>query len=145
MIAAAGTGGHIYPGLSIAEYFYKNKYKISWVGTHHGMENKLVNKSLYNFYAIKMKGVRGKGWISWLSIPFKLLYAIIESLFFIHKEGPKYLILMGGYVCFPIAIAGKIMGVKIIIHEQNAIPGMANKLISIIFSLISLLPNFLKI
>ena len=49
MIAAAGTGGHIYPGLSIAEYFYKNKYKISWVGTHHGMENKHVNKSLYNF------------------------------------------------------------------------------------------------
>ena len=91
MIAAAGTGGHIYPGLSIAEYFYKNKYKISWVGTHHGMENKLVNKSLYKFYAIKMKGVRGKGLISWLSIPFTLMYAIIESLFFIHKEGPKFL------------------------------------------------------
>ena len=85
MIAAAGTGGHIYPGLSIAEYFYKNNYKISWVGTHHGMENKLVNKSLYNFYAIKMRGVRGKGLINWLSIPFKLLYAIIESLFFIYK------------------------------------------------------------
>ena len=96
------------------------------------MENKLVNKSLYNFYAIKMKGVRGKGLISWLSIPFKLLYAIIESLFFIHKEGPKYLILMGGYVCFPIAIAGKIMGVKIIIHEQNAIPGLSNKLLAFI-------------
>ena len=132
MIAAAGTGGHIYPGLSIAEYFYKNKYKISWVGTHHGMENKLVNKSLYNFYAIKMRGVRGKGLISWLTIPFKLLYAIIESLFFIHKEGPKYLILMGGYVCFPIAIAGKLMGVKIIIHEQNAIPGLSNKLLAFI-------------
>tara|TARA_B100000035_G_scaffold65972_1_gene53767 strand:+ start:32328 stop:33371 length:1044 start_codon:yes stop_codon:yes gene_type:complete len=132
MIAAAGTGGHIYPGLSIAEYFYKNKYKISWVGTHHGMENKLVDKSLYNFYAIKMRGVRGKGLLSWLGLPFKLLYAIIESLFFIHKVGPKYLILMGGYVCFPIAIAGKLMGVKIFIHEQNAIPGLSNKLLAFI-------------
>ena len=130
MIAAAGTGGHIYPGLSIAEYFYENKYKISWVGTPHGMENKLVNKSVYNFYSINMRGVRGKGWVSWLSIPFKLLYAIIESVFFIHKEGPNYLILMGGYVCFPIAIAGKLMGVKIIIHEQNAIPGLSNKLLA---------------
>lgn len=130
MIAAAGTGGHIYPGLSIAEYFHKNKYKVSWVGTNHGMENTLVNKSLYNFYALKMRGVRGKGLVSWLGIPFKLFYAIIESLFFIQKAGPKYLILMGGYVCFPIAIAGRLMGVKIIIHEQNAIPGLSNKLLA---------------
>ena len=79
-----------------------------------------------------MKGVRGKGLVSWLSVPFKLFYAIIESLFFIHKAGPKYLILIGGYVCFPIAIAGKLMGVKIIIHEQNAIPGLSNKLLAFI-------------
>ena len=61
MIAAAGTGGHIYPGLAIAEYFYKNKYQVSWIGTAEGMENQLVDKELINFYTIPMRGVRGKG------------------------------------------------------------------------------------
>ena len=132
MIAAAGTGGHIYPGLSIAEYFHNNKYEVSWVGTHNGMENKLVNKSLYNFYAIEMKGVRGKGILSWLSLPFKLFYAIYESFLFIRKVRPKFLILMGGYICVPVAIAGSLQGLTIVIHEQNAIPGLSNKLLSFI-------------
>lgn len=96
------------------------------------MENKLVNKNLYKFYSLQMRGVRGKGLLTWVKIPFNLSYAIFKSISIIKAAKPKFLILMGGYICFPIALAAKLLGIKIIIHEQNAIPGLSNKLLSLV-------------
>ncbi|MDA9818860.1 undecaprenyldiphospho-muramoylpentapeptide beta-N-acetylglucosaminyltransferase [Methylophilaceae bacterium] len=134
MIAAAGTGGHIYPGLAIADYFQKKKHQVSWTGTAAGMENKLVNKKLINFYIIRMKGVRGKGLVEWIKLPFRLMASIYESILILRKENPSFVVLMGGYICFPIAIAAKLLSIKIVIHEQNAIAGLSNKLLSKISS-----------
>ncbi len=134
MIAAAGTGGHIYPGLAIAEYFYKNKYQVSWIGTAEGMENQLVDKELINFYTIPMRGVRGKGIFGWINLPLRLMIAIYKSLSILRNENPSSLVLMGGYICFPIAIAAKLMRIKTVIHEQNAVAGLSNKLLSTIVS-----------
>ncbi len=130
MLVAAGTGGHIYPGLAIAEYFIDQSNPVSWVGTPKGMENGLVNKYKIPFYSINISGVRGKGILPWLKLPFILFISIIQSIKALRAEKPNFVIIMGGYVGIPMAIASKLLRIHLIIHEQNAIPGMANKVIS---------------
>ena len=130
MIAAAGTGGHIYPGLTIADYFINQTNHVSWLGTPKGMENKLVDKDKIPFFSISFSGVRGNGFMQWLQLPFMLIISIIQSIKVLSTERPNFVIIMGGYIGIPVAIASKLLGIHIIIHEQNAIPGLANKVIS---------------
>ena len=130
MLVAAGTGGHIYPGLAIADYFLDQSNPVSWVGTPKGMENNLVDKYKIPFYSISISGVRGKGILPWLQLPFVLFISIIQSIKALRAEKPNFVIIMGGYVGIPMAIASKLLRIHLIIHEQNAIPGMANKVIS---------------
>jgi UDP-N-acetylglucosamine--N-acetylmuramyl-(pentapeptide) pyrophosphoryl-undecaprenol N-acetylglucosamine transferase len=132
MVVAAGTGGHIYPGLAIAEYFMAKSHPVSWVGTHRGMENGLVDKHKIPFFSINISGIRGKGLFPWLKLPFMLFISIFQSIKLIRAEKPNFIIIMGGYIGIPIAIASKLLGIHLIIHEQNAIPGLANKVISIV-------------
>ena len=130
MVVAAGTGGHIYPGLAIAEYFLEQSNPVSWAGTPKGMENSLVDKYKIPFFSISISGVRGKGFLPWLCLPFILFIAIIQSIKALRTEKPNFVIIMGGYIGIPMAIASKLLGIHLIIHEQNAIPGLANKVIS---------------
>jgi len=130
MVAAAGTGGHIYPGLAISEYFLEQSIPVSWFGTTKGMENGLVDKYKIPFYSISISGVRGKGLLPWIKLPFMLFTSILQSIKVLRAEKPNFVIIMGGYIGIPIAIASKILGIHLIIHEQNAIPGLANKIIS---------------
>lgn len=132
MLVAAGTGGHIYPGLAIAEYFIGKTISVSWVGTAKGMENSLVDKYKIPFFPISISGVRGKGILPWLKLPFILLVSIIQSMKVLRAEKSNFVIIMGGYIGIPMAIASRLLGIHLIIHEQNAIPGLANKVISII-------------
>ena len=131
MVAAAGTGGHIYPGLAISEYFLEQSIPVSWVGTQKGMENGLVDKYKIPFYSISISGIRGKGLLPWIKLPFMLFKSILQSIKVLRAEKPNFVIIMGGYIGIPTAIASKILGIHLIIHEQNAIPGLSNKLISI--------------
>ena len=103
---------------------------VSWVGTPQGMENSLVDKNKIPFYSINISGVRGKGIFPWLKLPFTLSISIIQSIKVLRVEKPKFVIIMGGYIGIPMAIASKLLGIHLIIHEQNAIPGTANKIIS---------------
>ena len=130
MIVAAGTGGHIYPGLAIAEYFLEQSNSVSWVGTPKGMENSLVDKYKISFFSINFSGIRGKGILPWLQLPFMLFISIIQSIKVLRIAKPNFVIIMGGYIGIPMAIASKLLRIHLIIHEQNAIPGLANKLIS---------------
>ena len=86
MLVAAGTGGHIYPGLAIADYFISHAIKVSWVGTSEGMENSLVDKNKISFFSICFSGIRGKGILPWLQLPFMLMIAIIQSLKILKEE-----------------------------------------------------------
>ena len=131
-MAAAGTGGHIYPGLALAEYFQKNEFKVSWLGTPDGMENHLVDKNKIQFSPIWMQGVRGKGVLRWLKLPLLLTYATIQAFIAIRKLNPSIVLVMGGYISVPVAIAAKIMRIHLIIHEQNALVGLSNRVISMI-------------
>ena len=130
MVVAAGTGGHIYPGLAISEYFLKQSIPVSWVGTPKGMENSLVDKYKIPFYSISISGIRGKGFLTWIKLPFMLFTSILQSIKALTAEKPNFVIIMGGYIGIPMAIASKLLGIHLIIHEQNAIPGLANKIIS---------------
>ncbi|MFZ8943440.1 MAG: undecaprenyldiphospho-muramoylpentapeptide beta-N-acetylglucosaminyltransferase [Methylophilaceae bacterium] len=132
VIAAAGTGGHIYPGLSIANFFSMRGANVSWMGTLDGMENDLVDKKKYHFLSIPMMGARGKGIMHWFKVPFFLTKAILKAIYELKKIKPDFIILMGGYICFPVAIAAKLLRIHIIIHEQNSVPGMSNKILSYI-------------
>jgi UDP-N-acetylglucosamine--N-acetylmuramyl-(pentapeptide) pyrophosphoryl-undecaprenol N-acetylglucosamine transferase len=104
---------------------------VSWAGTPKGMENDLVDKHKIPFYSISISGIRGKGLLPWIKLPFMLLKSILQSIKVLRAEKPNFVIIMGGYIGIPIAIASKILGIHLIIHEQNAIPGLANKVISI--------------
>jgi UDP-N-acetylglucosamine--N-acetylmuramyl-(pentapeptide) pyrophosphoryl-undecaprenol N-acetylglucosamine transferase len=130
MVAAAGTGGHIYPGLAISEYFLEQSIPVSWAGTPKGMENSLVDKYKIPFYSISISGIRGKGLLPWIKLPFMLFRSILQSIKALRVDKPDFVIIMGGYIGIPMAIASKILGIHLIIHEQNAIPGLANKVIS---------------
>lgn len=96
------------------------------------MENDLVDKTKYNFFSIPMQGVRGKGILHWVKTPFFLVKAIFSAFLEVKKVKPDFVILMGGYICFPVAVAAKLLKIHIIIHEQNAIPGLSNSLLSYI-------------
>lgn len=132
LIIAGGTGGHIYPGIAIADYLKAKGWSITWLGTSHGMENKLIEKKPYAKAMIDITGIRGKGILSWIKLPFILLIAFIQCAKVIKKEKTDVVIAMGGYVSFPGGLMAKLMGKPLIIHEQNSIPGLTNKLLAMI-------------
>jgi UDP-N-acetylglucosamine--N-acetylmuramyl-(pentapeptide) pyrophosphoryl-undecaprenol N-acetylglucosamine transferase len=129
-IAAAGTGGHINPGIAIADNLKKNGYNISWLGTPKGMENKLINKKKFQFFALSISGIRNKGLLKLICLPFIVIISTIQAIKALKVTKTKLLIVMGGYVSLPAALAAKILNIKLIVHEQNSIPGLTNKILS---------------
>ncbi len=118
--------------MAVADHFKKNNFKISWLGTNEGMENHLVNKNEIQFTQINMQGFRGKGIKRWLKLPFVLTYATYQAIKVIKKWNPSVVLVMGGYISVPVAIGAKILGVHLIIHEQNALVGLSNKVMNTI-------------
>ena len=131
-IAAAGTGGHINPGIAIADILQMNGYNISWLGTPKGMENKLLDKKKFQFFALSISGIRNKGLSKLVKLPFIVIISTIQAIKALKVTKTKLLIVMGGYVSMPAALAAKILNIKLIVHEQNSIPGLTNKILSFI-------------
>ncbi len=130
LIMAGGTGGHIYPGLAVADELKTRGWSIAWLGTREGMESRIIPNSGYPFYCIKIFGVRGKRLLNYVSLPFYLLLSVYQSARVFLKVKPDLVLSMGGYVAFPGGIVSFIFRVPLIIHEQNSIPGLTNKLLS---------------
>ena len=144
-IAAAGTGGHINPGIAIAEILQMEGYNISWLGTTKGMENKLIDKIKFQFFALSISGVRNKGLIKLIRLPFIVIISTIQAIKALRVSQSKLLIVMGGYISLPAALAAKILNIKLIVHEQNSIPGLSNKILSFISNQnFSAFPNSLR-
>ena len=116
----------------MANHFKKNNFKISWLGTNEGMENDLVDKKEIQFTQINMLSFRGKGIRRWLKLPCVLTYATYQAIKVIKKWNPSVILVMGGYISVPVAIGAKILGVHLIIHEQNALVGLSNKVMNTI-------------
>ncbi|HVE43664.1 MAG TPA: undecaprenyldiphospho-muramoylpentapeptide beta-N-acetylglucosaminyltransferase [Gammaproteobacteria bacterium] len=130
LIMAGGTGGHVFPGLAVAEELRKNQLEVHWLGTARGLEAKLVPEAGINLHLISVTGLRGKGAGSLLKAPFQLLRALWQSLRVMQKIKPDVVIGMGGFASGPGGIASWLSGRTLIIHEQNAIAGLTNKILS---------------
>ena len=130
LITAGGTGGHIFPGLAIAEGLISHGWNVVWLGTTTGMENRIVPQRNIQFESIEFSGVRGKGLVSWLTMPLKLLKATLDSSRIIARTKPDIVIGFGGYVSLPVGIAAKLVAKKLVIHEQNSVIGLSNTILS---------------
>ena len=128
-IAAGGTGGHTYPALAISEEFQKEGINIYWIGSLHGMEKKLVSGKNIEYFGMPVSGYRSKNILETIRSIFLAIISTFFSLFLIFKIRPKLILGMGGYVSGPIGLAAILGRTKLVIHEQNAVPGFTNKIL----------------
>jgi len=134
MILAGGTGGHVFPGLAIANKLVKQNISVSWLGSVGGMETKLVPQNNIDLYTLGIKGLRGKNWRQQIAVPFQLIHAVYQACQIFRKERPDVVLGMGGFVAGPGGIAAKLLGIPLVIHEQNSIAGLTNRWLSKIAS-----------
>jgi UDP-N-acetylglucosamine--N-acetylmuramyl-(pentapeptide) pyrophosphoryl-undecaprenol N-acetylglucosamine transferase len=130
MIMAGGTGGHIFPALSVAEDLRAHGWNIVWLGARTGMEATLVTPKGYTMAWISMTGVRGKGVLRFALLPMQLLIAFWQSARAIFAHRPDVVLGMGGYVSFPGGMMASLLNRPLAIHEQNSIAGLANKVLA---------------
>ena len=130
LVMAAGTGGHVFPALSIASLLMSQSIRVEWLGTPKGMENQLLADTGIPLHRISASGLRGSGLLRKILAPFMLFRAFFQSLLVILKVRPTCVLGMGGFVSGPAGIAAKVLGKPLFIHEQNAVAGLTNRLLS---------------
>ncbi|HLP98340.1 MAG TPA: undecaprenyldiphospho-muramoylpentapeptide beta-N-acetylglucosaminyltransferase [Sideroxyarcus sp.] len=130
LIMAGGTGGHIYPGLAVADALRAQGWNIVWLGAPGSMEAELVPKHGYPVAWVNFSGVRGKGLLRLLTLPFTLLRALWQSADAIFRHRPDVVLGMGGYITMPGGLMAALLRRPLVIHEQNSIAGMSNKLLA---------------
>jgi len=130
LIMAGGTGGHVFPGLAVAEFFRQQGWRVVWLGTHTGMEAKLVAQRGYDMAWVSFSGVRGKGALRLLLLPLQLLLAFWQSARAIFRHRPDVVLGMGGYGAFPGGMMASLLNKPLVIHEQNSIAGLTNKVLA---------------
>ena len=129
LIMAGGTGGHIYPALSVADYLQGLDWEVVWLGTKKGLESKVIPEAGYYIEWLNVKGVRGKSIQQILLAPFNILSACYQALKIIWRHQPHVVLGMGGFVSVPGGFMSALLGKPLVIHEQNAIAGTANKVL----------------
>lgn len=130
LIMAGGTGGHIMPGLAVAEVLRARGWTVRWLGNPDKMEGKLVPAAGYSLAALHFAGFRGKGLVAKLQAPFLLLRALTQAWQQFSNIRPNVVLGMGGYVAFPGGVVSALRATPLVLHEQNAIAGMANRWLS---------------
>ncbi|MEW5791403.1 MAG: undecaprenyldiphospho-muramoylpentapeptide beta-N-acetylglucosaminyltransferase [Pseudomonadota bacterium] len=130
LIAAGGTGGHVFPALAVAEELRAGGASVGFLGTAAGLEARVVPAAGFPLGLMQMAGLRGKGVGRWLAAPWLLLRAIGQARAFLRREAPQVVLGMGGFVSGPAGLAARSLGVPLLIHEQNAVPGYANRLLA---------------
>jgi UDP-N-acetylglucosamine--N-acetylmuramyl-(pentapeptide) pyrophosphoryl-undecaprenol N-acetylglucosamine transferase len=127
---AAGTGGHILPALAVAHLLRERGVPVLWLGTPQGMENRIVPEAGFEMLSIDIGGLRGKGLLTRLKAPFRVLFALGQSLELLRKHQPRLVIGFGGYIAGPCGVAARLRDIPLVIHEQNALAGMTNRWLS---------------
>ena len=126
-VMAGGTGGHVFPALAVAEALRTQGARVFWIGTRRGMEARLVPEHGFEVDWLRIEGLRGKGFIQTLIGPFRLLGALWQALAILRRRRPGLVLGMGGFVSGPGALAARMLGIPLVIHEQNSVPGMTNQ------------------
>ena len=130
MILAGGTGGHVFPALAVAEELKQRGVPVIWVGTEKGIESKVVPEAGFSLALMHVQGLRGKGIMQYLRAPFILAKAFWQAIAIVWQHKPCVLLGMGGFVSGPCALVGVLFRKPLIIHEQNAIVGLTNRLLA---------------
>ncbi|MGZ5181632.1 MAG: undecaprenyldiphospho-muramoylpentapeptide beta-N-acetylglucosaminyltransferase [Ramlibacter sp.] len=130
LVMAGGTGGHIFPGLAVAEALRERGWRVHWLGAPGSMESRLVPPRGFDFEAIDFGGVRGKGVKTLLLLPLRLLKAFWQSIRVVRRVRPDVVVGLGGYITFPAGMMSVLLGKPLVLHEQNSIAGMANKVLA---------------
>jgi len=130
MILAGGTGGHVYPALAVARALQRESKEVVWLGTHSGIESRVVPDAGIPIEWVAVSGLRGKGVLTLVLAPFKLFYALSQSLYIMCKHRPAAVLGMGGFVSGPGGVAAWLTRRPLVIHEQNAISGLTNRLLA---------------
>lgn len=130
MMMAAGTGGHVFPALAVAKELQQQGCQVSWLATPTGMENRLLKQHDIPIYQIDIQGVRGNGIVRKLVAPFKIMKATLSAMRYMKQLNIQAVAGFGGYVAGPGGLAARLLGIPIIIHEQNAVAGFTNTQLS---------------
>jgi len=127
MIIAGGTGGHVFPGLAVAEELRRQGVPVVWLGTRQGLEARVVPAAGLPIEWLNARGLRRRGLRSWLTAPWMIARSTLQALRIMQRYRPRAVLGMGGYVSGPGAAAARLLGIPMLIHEQNAIPGFTNR------------------
>ncbi|MBK6004464.1 undecaprenyldiphospho-muramoylpentapeptide beta-N-acetylglucosaminyltransferase [Ramlibacter ginsenosidimutans] len=130
LVMAGGTGGHIFPGLAVAEALRARGWDVHWLGAPDSMESRLVPPRGFPLETVAFGGVRGKGVKTLLLLPLKLLRAFWQSLQVVRRVRPNVVVGLGGYITFPGGMMSVLLGKPLVLHEQNSVAGMANKVLA---------------
>ncbi|MBK5204184.1 MAG: undecaprenyldiphospho-muramoylpentapeptide beta-N-acetylglucosaminyltransferase [Polaromonas sp.] len=135
LIMAGGTGGHIFPGLAVAEALRERGWRVHWLGGrgsvgHPSMESQLVPPRGFAFESIDFSGVRGKGLATLALLPLRLLKAFWQSIRVIRRVKPDVVLGLGGYISFPAGLMSVLLGKPLLLHEQNSVAGLVNKVLA---------------
>jgi len=124
---AGGTGGHVFPALAVAETLRAQGARVFWIGTHRGMESRLVPDHGFEMEWVGIEGVRGKSLGQMLRAPFRLTSALLQARRILKRREADLVLGMGGFVSGPGGLAARALGLPLVIHEQNFVPGMTNQ------------------
>lgn len=130
LVMAGGTGGHIMPGLAVAEYLRQQGWRIAWLGNPNGMEARLLAGRDYEMAWVDFSAVRGKGLGRKLLLPLNLLRGMLGAWRAITRIRPDVVLGMGGYITFPGGVVAALRGIPLVLHEQNSVAGLANRVLA---------------
>lgn len=129
LIMAGGTGGHIFPGLAVAEVLRQQNVQVRWLGAEGGMETHTVPSAGIDLDVVAITGLRGKGLMRWVRMPLMLFRAVWQARRLLEANRPGCAVSFGGYAAAPGGIAAWTKGIPVLVHEQNRIPGLTNRLL----------------
>lgn len=132
LVMAGGTGGHIFPGLAVAEALRQRGWRVHWLGAPNSMEARLVPEQGFALETIAFGGVRGKGVVTLLLLPLRLLRAFWQALQVVRRVRPNVVIGLGGYISFPGGMMAVLAGKPLVLHEQNSVAGLANRVLALV-------------
>ncbi|MFA6202142.1 MAG: undecaprenyldiphospho-muramoylpentapeptide beta-N-acetylglucosaminyltransferase [Gallionella sp.] len=130
LIMAGGTGGHIFPALAVADQLREQGWQVTWLGAPNSMEADLVPKHGYPMSLVRFSGLRGNGWVRKVMLPLNLIIALWQSAVAIFRHRPDVVLGMGGYITFPGGLMAAILHRPLVIHEQNSVAGLSNKVLA---------------
>lgn len=130
LIMAGGTGGHIFPGLAVAHALRDSGWRVHWLGAPGSMESRLVPPQGFPLELVDFSGVRGKGLRTLFFLPLRVLRAFWQSVQIIRRVQPQVVVGLGGYITFPGGMMAALLGKALVLHEQNSVAGLANKVLA---------------